>query len=176
MEVDFELELELPEQETEIQNGSVIQQGEKYKLDIEDRAIYSNGEAVWLHLKRNNEVQINDPEMDEDSGLMSPKDMLQLYESGEFEYAITAEPLLNGKKNTQIDFKPMDRDSEFSKMSLFVDKKSKKMSQMKVFSKDGSRYTLKIIDIRANMNYSPEIFAFDESKYPGIHVEDLRID
>ena len=50
------------------------------------------------------------------------------------------------------------------------------VAQMKVFSKDGSRYTLKIIDIRANMNYTSDVFAFDESKYPGIHVEDLRID
>jgi len=176
LEVDFELVLELPQQEAEIQNGLVIQQGDNYKLELDDRAIYSNGEYVWLHIKKNNEVQINDAEMDEDAGLMSPKDMLQLYESGEFIYGITGEPLIDGKKTTQIDFKPLDSDSEFSKMSLFVDKKSKKMSQMKVFSKDGSRYTLKINDITPNKKYVPAIFAFDESQFPGIHVEDLRID
>ena len=176
LEVDFELLLELPQQEAEEQNGKVIQQGDKYKLELDDRAIYSDGEYVWLHIKKNNEVQINDAEMDDESAMMSPKDMLQLYESGEFFYAITAEPLLNGKKVTQIEFKPMDRDSEFSKMALYVDKKSDKMAQMKVFSKDGGRYTLKINDITPNKKYAPNIFVFDESKFPGIHVEDLRID
>jgi outer membrane lipoprotein-sorting protein len=176
MEVNFELTLELPQQEAEIQSGIVIQQGENYKLELNDRAIYSNGAYVWLHIKKNNEVQINDADMDEEANLMSPKDMLQLYESGEFVYFITAEPLLNGKKVTQIEFKPLDRDSEFSKLTLYVDKKSQKMAQMKVFSKDGGRYTLKINDITPNKKYPLDIFTFDESKYPGIHVEDLRID
>lgn len=176
MEVNFELVLELPQQEAEVQDGIVIQQGGNYKLELDDRAIYSNGEYVWVHIKKNNEVQINDAEMDEEANMMSPKDMLQLYESGDFVYMITAEPLLDGKKVTQIDFKPLDRDSEFSKMTLYVDKKSKKMAQMKVFSKDGGRYTLKINDITANKEYSLATFVFDESKFPGIHVEDLRID
>lgn len=176
MEVKFELILELPQQETEIQNGLVIQQGKNYKLELDDRAIYSNGEYVWLHIKKNNEVQINDAEDDDEGSMMSPKDMLQLYESGKFAYAITAEPLLDGRKVTQIEFKPLDRDSEFSKMTLYVDKKTKKMSQMKVFSKDGGRYTLKINDITPNKKYSLDTFSFDESKFPGIHVEDLRID
>lgn len=176
MEVNFKLVLELPQQEAEIQNGLVIQQGEMYKLDLDDRSIYCDGTSVWLHVKKNNEVQLNDADMDDEESMMSPKDMLQLYESGEFEYAITAEPLLDGKKVTQIEFKPLDRDSEFSKMALYIDKKTQKMAQMKVFSKDGSRYTLKINDITANKNYSPDTFTFDASKYPGIHVEDLRID
>jgi outer membrane lipoprotein carrier protein len=89
---------------------------------------------------------------------------------------ITAEPLLDGKKVTQIEFKPLDRDSEYSKMVLYVDEKSKEMAQMKVFSKDGGRYTLKINDIVANKKYAMETFTFDESKFPGIHIEDLRID
>lgn len=176
MEVDFDLTLELPGQEKEVQKGNVIQQGDKYKLDLNDRGIVSNGQSVWLHIKKNNEVQINDAEMDEEANMMSPKDMLSLYESGEFVYAITAEPLLEGKKVTQIEFKPLDRDSEFSKMTLFVDKKSGKMAQMKVFSKDGGRYTLQVNSIVPNKQYDPSTFVFDADQYPGIHIEDLRID
>lgn len=176
MEIDFNLVLELPGQEAETQKGIVIQQGEKYKLELDDRAIYSNGEYVWVHVKKNNEVQINDADMGDEENMLSPKDMLNLYESGEFVYAITAEPLIDGKKVTQIEFKPLDRDSEFSKMVLYVSKKSGKMAQMKVFSKDGGRYTLKINDIVSNRQYGQEVFKFDESKFPGIHIEDLRID
>jgi outer membrane lipoprotein-sorting protein len=176
MEVDFDLILELPGQESETQKGLVIQQDEKFKLQLDDRSIYSDGEYVWLYVKKNNEVQINDADMGDEANMLSPKDMLKLYESGEFVYAITAEPLLDGKKVTQIEFKPLDRDSEFSKMTLYVSKKTSEMVQMKVFSKDGGRYTLKINDIAANGKYSPEVFRFDESLFPGVHIEDLRID
>ena len=176
MKIDFNLILELPGQDAETQKGMVIQQDEKYKLELDDRAIYSDGNYVWLHVKKNNEVQINDADMGDEENMLSPKDMLNLYESGEFVYAITAEPLLDGKKVTQIEFKPLDRDSEFSKMVLYVSKNSGEMSQMKVFSKDGGRYTLKINEILPNRQYGPEVFRFDESKFPGIHIEDLRID
>jgi len=177
MEVDFNLVMELPGQDAEEQKGKVIQQGEKYSLDVGDRALVSDGTSVWVHIKKNNEVQINDAEMDEEgAGMLSPKDMLKLYESGDYIYAIVDEPLLDGEKMVQIDFKPLDRNNEFSKMSLFVKKSSKEMAQMKVFSKDGGRYTLKISDITANKEYDPATFVFDESKYPGIYIEDLRID
>jgi len=176
MEVDFDLLMELPGQPAENQKGKVIQQDDMYFLELDERAIYSNGEYVWMHIKKNNEVQINDADMGEEANMLSPKDMLSLYESGEFVYVIVAEPLLDGRKVTQIDFKPLDRDSEFSKMTLYIDSSTKKMSQMKVFSKDGSKYTLKINDITPNKKYDLAVFAFDESQFPGIHVEDLRID
>ncbi len=176
MKVSFDLVMDFQDGEREIQKGSVIQQGKMFKMDIGERSIYSNGEYTWVHIKKNKEVQINDADMEEGTNMLSPKDMLSLYSTGKYVYAIIAEPLLDGKKVTQIDFKPLDKYSEFSKMSLYVDKITKKMAQMKVFSKDGSRYTLIIDDIVANKKYDLATFVFDESKFPDIHVEDLRID
>lgn len=176
MEADFDLTIELPEQEKEVQKGKVIQQGDKFFLDIDQQAIYNDGNYVWLHVKKNNEVQINDPDMGDDTELLSPTDMLTIYESGDYVYSITDSPVVGGKKMTQIDFKPLDRDSEYFKISLVVDKAQNKMHEMKVFSKDGSRFTLKINNIVTNRQYEPSTFTFDESKWPGIHIEDLRID
>jgi len=176
MEVDFTLTIKLPEQEPEIQKGFIKQQGDLFVLDIDQQSIYNNGKAVWLHVKKNNEVQINDADMGEDTELLSPKDMLTIYESGEFVYQITDYPIVDGEKMTQIDFKPLDRDSEYFKITLLASKKDGKMSEMTVFSKDGSRYILKINNIVPNKDYDPAIFTFDESKFPGIYIEDLRID
>lgn len=176
MEVDFNLTIQLPEQPEEVQKGKIIQQGENYVLHIDNQSIYSNGEAIWLHLKRNNEVQINDPDMGEETDMLSPKDMLRIYESGDFAYFLTESPMVEGKRMNKIEFKPLDSDSEYFKISLLVEKSANKMVEMKVFSKDGSRYILKINNIVPNKDYDPAIFAFDESKFPGIYIEDLRID
>jgi outer membrane lipoprotein-sorting protein len=61
-------------------------------------------------------------------------------------------------------------------MRLTVDKKTNKMVYLRVFSRDGSRYTLKVNDIIANKKYDPGIFTFNPKVAPGVHIEDLRID
>jgi len=78
MEVEFDLVMDLPGQDAETQKGKVIQQGEMFMVDMTDRAITSNGDIIWLHIKKNNEVQINDADMDDDeTNMLSPKDMLK---------------------------------------------------------------------------------------------------
>lgn len=176
MEADFDLTIALPEQDPEIQKGKIIQQGDMFVLDLEEQAIYSNGEAMWLHIKKNNEVQINDADAGEGSDMLSPKDMMTIYESGDYVYFISDTPTIGAKKMTQIEFKPLDSDSEYFKIVLLAEKSTNKMAQMEVFSKDGSRYILKINNIVPNKAYDPSVFKFDTSKYPGIYIEDLRID
>jgi len=175
MEVIFDLVLDLPEQKPETQKGKVIQMGEMYILDLQDQGIYCDGNYVWLHLRDNNEVQINDIDEDAEDSFLTPRDMMTIYESEDYEYAIVGKENKGNITLTNIEFKPTDPDSEYSKLRISVDRKKNRMSQMEVFSKDGSRYTLNIREILSNKTYLNSIFTFDASKYPGIHVEDLRL-
>lgn len=176
MEVDFQLTLKLPEQPEEIQKGTVGQQDDKYFVKMEKQEIFSDGETLWLFLKDNNEVQLNNVETDEEMSMLSPKDMLQIYENDDFVYAITGSENINAVPYTQIEFKPTSLDSEYSKMRLSVDPKAKKMHELEVFGKDGSRYTLTVDNMRPNASFVESDFIFDPTKYKGIHIEDLRID
>ena len=175
MEVTFDLILDLPDQSPETQNGKVIQKGDKYVLDLDDQAIYCDGNYVWLHLKDNEEVQINDIDEDADDAFLTPKDMMTIYESDDYTYGITGTEKSKGTSITLIEFKPTDPDSEYSKLRLSVDKKANRMTSMKVFSKDGSKYTLVVKDIIKNKDFADAAFVFDPKKFPGIHVEDLRL-
>ncbi len=175
VEMSFSLEIEIPEQAMETQKGSIIQSGKKYKIDLDDQSIYCNGSVVWVHLKTNKEVQINDYEEDMGGELMSPNDLLNVYESGEYEYALVNEERQDGVKVQQIEFKPTDRDSEYSKMRLSVIKGKKRIQQVKVFAKDGSRFTMKVHETLPNKKYTPETFEFDGSKFPEVYIEDLRL-
>mgnify|MGYP000276831719 CR=1 FL=1 len=177
MEIDFNLIMEIPGQEEENQKGNVIRQADKYKLSVGDRVIFSNGDYIWLYIGKNNEVQINDADLGDDSeDMISPTNMLQMYESGDFVYAITDEPFVDGRKLTKIDFKPLDKDTEYSKIALFVDTRENDIKQIKIFSKDGSRYTLQVNGVKSNEKYASDVFEFNSSDYPGVHIEDLRID
>ena len=176
MEINFSMELELPNKPTEIQNGTVIQDGKKYQLKMKDQEIYCDNKSVWVYLKKNKEVQISDYDESESSAIMSPKQLLTLYEKGEYIYAIIEERKVGNVTFSDIEFKPVSKKSDFTKMRLTVDKNSNKMVSLRVFSKDGSKYMLKINDIKSNKKYDPALFIFNPKAVTGVHIEDLRID
>ena len=177
LEADFTLTIEIPEQDTETQTGTISQKGEKYHLLLDDQAIISDGNTLWYYLKNKNEVQINNVEEDHEEGeIMSPKALLRIYESKQFLYALTNESTEGKVAIQQIEFKPIDRDSDYSKLRLTIDKKNKRMMRIKAFGKDGSRFTLKIKEFKPNKALSDQFFVFDETRYKDIRVEDLRID
>jgi len=176
MEVKFEIDLELPGKALEKQKGTVIQDGKKYQVKLQDQEIYADGKTIWVYLKKNKEVQITNMEEGEASAFMSPKQMMTMYDSGEFVYSIIEERKVGDAQFVDIEFKPLSKKTEYTKMRLTIDKKANKMVSLRVFSRDGSRYTLKVSDILPNKKYDPAMFTFNTKSVQGLHIEDLRMD
>lgn len=178
VEADFKLTIEIPEEDKEIQTGNLAQKGEQYRLSLDNQAIYSNGKTLWLYLKSNNEVQINNVEdfEEEEEDFLSPKDLLRIYEKEDFIYALTNDGYENGLAVQQIEFKPIDKDSEYAKMRVTIDKKKTQIIRIKAFAIDGARYTMDVTKFKPNLSYTNADFVFNPKDFPGIHVEDLRID
>jgi outer membrane lipoprotein carrier protein len=177
LEATFSLTIELPGQPKEVQKGTIGQDGNKFRLDMTDQVIVSDGATTWVYLKKNNEVQINkaDPSGAGDSDFMTPKELLKRYEKGDFIYAVTDKTTEGGRVLTQIEFKPKDKKSEFSKMRVAVDEKNVAIASIKAFAKDGSRYTFAVSKQTPNKVFAAGHFTFDPKKYPGVKVEDLRM-
>lgn len=173
MEAAFSLIIEIPEQAKEVQKGTLSQAGDQYRLNLSDQTIISDGTTVWMHLRSMNEVQIMDVE--ESAGeFLSPKDLLQIYEQEDFVYALTNQMKEGDKLIEQIEFKPIDRDSDYSKMRLSVDKRKNEIVRVKVFSRDGARYTMRIDNWTNKKTFPTNHFNFNASDFPDIYVEDLR--
>lgn len=175
---DFKLIIEIPEEDKEVQSGTLAQQGEQYRLALDNQSIYCDGTTLWLYLKSNNEVQVNnvDDFEEEEEEFLSPKDLLRIYEKEDFIFALVNDGFENGKAIQQIEFKPIDKDSEYSKMRLTIDKKKNEIVRIKAFSKDSARYTMEITKFSPNKTYKKADFMFNTANFPGVHVEDLRID
>ncbi len=173
--MDFRLIIEVPGEERQIQTGRMIQQGEQYFVQLPDRDIYCDGKSLWLYLKEENEVQINNVEEDEDSGIVSPRDFLEIYQSNEYEYALTNEFVEKGRQIAQIEFKPVDSDSDIAKIRLTIDKNTKEILQLRTFYKDGTRVGLVLSGLSANEIYPVETFRWKKSNCPDCYVEDLRM-
>ncbi len=175
MEVAFDLEIQLPGRAVEKQSGTVIQQGKQFQVKMKEQEMYSDGKTTWVYLKKNKEVQIFEAADALSGGFISPSDMMQMYDNGSFSYVLAEERVVQAKKYADIEFKPVDRYAEYSKIRMTVDKNSNKMVSLKVFSKDGSRFILQVKSLVPNKKYAPAMFVFNAKAVPGIHVEDLRM-
>ncbi|MBL7803633.1 MAG: outer membrane lipoprotein carrier protein LolA [Saprospiraceae bacterium] len=174
-ELAFTLTLEVPGQAQEVQKGTTAQAGNQFRLDMDDQVIVSDGKTTWVYVKKNNEVQINDAAPGDQSEFLTPKELLRRYQKGDFLYAITEKSTVGGKLLTHIEFKPVSRNSEYSKIRVSVDEKALTIESIKAFAKDGSRYTFKITRLSPNKTLPADHFSFDTKKYPGVRVEDLRM-
>lgn len=173
----FTLEIEIPEEPIDKQTGVLKQQGDKYYVDFNSYSMISDGKSLWIHNKANEEVQLNDaPDEGEmgDEDFIAPQDFYKFYQSGKYAYALTNAIYEEGKSVLQIEFKPLDDDSEYSKIRMTIEKKTSRVKRVKVFSKDSSRFTLTINELTPNKTFSNSDFVFDKSKFPDVHVEDLR--
>ncbi|MCA0235598.1 MAG: outer membrane lipoprotein carrier protein LolA [Bacteroidetes bacterium] len=174
LEASFNLSIEVPGQPKEVQKGKISQEGDKFRLEMDQQIIVSDAKTTWVYLKKNNEVQINNAQPGADNGFLTPKELLKRYQKGDFLYAINDKLTENGKVITLIEFKPKDRNSEYSKFRLSIDEKAGTIQGIKAFSKDGSRYSFDISRLSTNKSFAAGTFGFDTKKYPGVHVEDLR--
>jgi outer membrane lipoprotein carrier protein len=175
LEATFALVIELPGQPKETQKGNIAQEGDKFKLVMNDQTIISDGTSTWVYLKKNNEVQINNTDKADANGFLTPKELLNRYQKGDFLYAITEKVTEGGKLLTLVEFKPKDKNSEYSKLRVSIDAKNNTIESIKAFAKDGSRYSFNISKLTPNKKFTTSDFTFDKAKFPNVKVEDLRM-
>ncbi|MGB3546549.1 MAG: outer membrane lipoprotein carrier protein LolA [Saprospiraceae bacterium] len=173
---DFTVETALAERPVEKQSGTLSRSGDKFHFKMGTQEAFSDGKALYLVLNDNKEVQINNlpDEGDDTGGILTPQSMLSFYANGGFVLALVDERSEGGKVLQYIEMKPVDRNGDYSKMRMVVDKKAKEIVEIKAFAKDGSRFTFTLNKVRANQALPATLFAYNKDRYPGYHLEDLR--
>ena len=157
----------------EKQQGEVMQQGNKYRIEYGGNLLVSDGETVWTYTKSINEVQINtySPEENEDEWL-SPDKILKVYEN-EDDFLVS--PPLENDSECAIEMKPRSEDTDFFKIRITISKANNELRQVIIFGHHNLRYTFDIEEIKS-ASIASAYFKFDKSKYPGVEEIDLRED
>lgn len=176
LEMEFSLQIEVPGQPTENQKGTFKSEGDsKFRLDMPDQTIISDGTTTWIHLKKNNEVQITDADPKGEQSLISPRELIKIYQKGEYLYTLTAEEKMGDRTTQNVEFKPVSKKSEYSKLRLAIDKKTQQLASIKAFAKDGGRYTFTVKSQSPDKKMEAALFTWDKAKNPNVKVEDLRM-
>ncbi|NND06982.1 MAG: outer membrane lipoprotein carrier protein LolA [Saprospiraceae bacterium] len=172
----FQLNIDFPEQEIVTQQGSYLQKGNHYRLEMPNMISMSDGETQWLIDREAEEVQIHTFLEDDKENLMNPTNLLSIYNNPRFEYMLTGEKSMGGRATQQIEFKPKDKQSEYAKARMTVEKATSEIISVEVFGKDGTKYIVDIKQVQPNQEPTVDQFVFQEKQFPNFHVEDLRID
>lgn len=176
MQATFRLDIEFPGQAVESQTGSLSKSGDLFRFKLGDQEGIGDGEALYVILHDNKEVQINNlPEEGEDAGMLTPQNLFSFYDQGQFILALQGEETQNGRRVQLIEMKPVNRaESDFTKLRMIVDKQRKDVVKLMAFARDGSRFTFHLDKVTANQAIPAARFKFNKSDFTGYHITDLR--
>jgi len=171
---DFVFTTENPQSNSkESQEGTlyVKANANKYKMQMTEQDMVSDGKSVWTYLKDDKEVQVADVDNTEDG--INPARIFTIYEKG-FKYLYTGDSRSGNKIYQMIDLSPLDIKKPFFKIRLSIDKVARQIANVVIFDKNGNKYTYSIKTFTPNVKVPESTFAFDAKKYPGVEVVDLR--
>ena len=169
MTIEFDFILENKSQNIkEQQQGTLVLEGKKFQLIMDNQIIINDGESQWIYLTDMNEVQIikHDPK-DE---MMSPNKLFTIYESG-YKYTYVGANSEKGKRLQIIDLFPK-ASREFMKITIAVDAASNQIQRITIHDKNGGTYSYVVKSFKSNTVIKPILFK--SSDFPGVEVIDLR--
>ena len=171
LKANLTITIHLPEQEPYDQKSEVYLKGQNYKLVMEEEEIICDNKSVWRYLKDMNEVQINDYEPADNE--ITPTNIFNIYEN-DFYYLYVGPIKEKGVSYEEIELAPMDKSKSYFKVKVWVSFEDHLIHKMKVYDKNGSRYTYSITNIETNLGLQDSFFQFNKADYPGVRTEDLR--
>lgn len=171
LKADLDITMDIPNQDPYMQKAVVYIKGQSYRLELVDEVIICDNKSVWRYLKDLNEVQISDYEPADDE--ITPTNIFNIYEN-DFYYLYAELDKVDGKDYHVIDLTPMDKSKSFFKVKVWVSVNDSFIHKMKVFDKNGSRYTYALNQLIKNGAFEDAVFEFNKADYPDVYIEDLR--
>ncbi|MCA6074005.1 LolA family protein [Fulvivirga sedimenti] len=151
--------------------GKITVKGEKYRLELDEQVVINDGTTFWTYLPDVNEVNIDNYDPDEDE--ISPSKIYEAYKDG-YKYVYIGDETVGGTKHAVIDLVPNDKDAQYFKIKLFISQSDNSLTKWTMFDKSGNQYHYTIDNFNSGINPTDAYFQFDQSKYPGVEVIDLR--
>jgi len=157
----------------ESSDGNIILKGNKYRLYLMDVYTYFDGKTIYQHLVDAEEVNIKEPDEEDEEAGLNPTQIFNLYETG-FKYSYVEEQTTPAGTFHVIDLFPLDEEKSFSRVRLHIDTKSLEMKSLVAIGKDGNNITIKIKKFEPNIDFKDSDFIFDQTANPDVEVVDMR--
>ncbi len=152
--------------------GSLASKGNKFYIQMDGDASFSDGSNIYNYDKGAKEMQIT--KVNPNDNTITPQKLFTDFYEKDFLYKLNDEVKKGGKIIEQIELTPMDKTQPYFKIILEVDKISSAITGAKIFEKNGNKYIYTIKSFHPNVALADSKFNFSKSDYPGVEVIDLR--
>ncbi|MGI6477932.1 MAG: LolA family protein [Salinivirgaceae bacterium] len=153
--------------------GTLWQKQDKYKLVLMESETYCNGKHKWVYMPEVEEVNLYNVDKSKSESLLdNPQQIFTIYTKG-FKYQLIGEISEAGKTLTEVELVPENRNVEYFKIKVLIDKANNRIEQIKYFSKDGSRITVSVIKYTIDQAYPDDFFTFDINKHKDVILIDM---
>jgi outer membrane lipoprotein carrier protein len=155
-------------------SGTVYMKGTKYRMSIPPaQDIFCDGSNTWSYDKSSNEVKID--KVDPGASAITPQKIFTNFYDKDFLYKLNNDTKVNGKAVQEIELTPFDKSKPYFKVLVYIDKVTRNLVSTKLFDKNGSHTTIAVNAFSPNNPaVTDAVFVFDQKKYPGVEVVDLR--
>lgn len=156
--------------------GKIWIKSNKFKLEIFDFVMFSDGSNIYQYLPDVNEAYKTKPDPSENDGdfqLFNPQTYFN-FSSNAFRSNLLRETTQNNRSVYEIDLIPFDvLKSDYSRIRVMVERSTLQLVNLRVSMKDGTNYTLAFNPYNIQPALSDSFFTFNPSEYPNVEVVDL---
>ncbi len=145
-------------------NGTIYIKGRKFHTATPMATVWFDGRTQWTYLKRNNEVNVNNPSESELQAI-NPYNFIYMYKSG-YNSSVTTKG-----NDYQIHLKATGN-KQIKEMYVTVNKKSYVPSQIRMLQ--GKTWTTITVTNFKKANLGDNTFRFNSRDFPSAEVIDLR--
>jgi outer membrane lipoprotein carrier protein len=153
--------------------GKITIQGEKYRLIFMGAQSFFDGQTLWSYLEEVNEVNISEPEQNDNDIFSKPQEIFTIYDR-DFKYQLIDQYNENDISVAIVDLYPFDIDEDYSRIRLEVNTDKYQLQSVTIFGKDGSHYIIKFFNYKTNIDLDSTYFTFNKADYPNVEVIDMR--
>ena len=155
------------------QKGKLKINGDKFRLNLDDYIVITDGVTTWTYNKADNEIMIDNNADIEDDSQIKPSEIFTIWETG-FKYAYEKSEAVAGINCDVIKLFPKDPSKRsFHTIKLYISANSE-LKKMIVNGKSGDNYLYQINKLVPNENFTESTFTYKASEFPGADVIDNR--
>jgi outer membrane lipoprotein-sorting protein len=153
--------------------GNLYMKGAKYRITlVGGQDIFCDGINIWTYDNATNEVTIS--KFDPAQNTITPQKLFTNFYDKDFLYKLNADKTEAGKQLHEVELTPYDKSKSFFKVYLLIDKATKTIYNTKIMEKSGVHYIYTVSALNGNAQVADDVFVFDQKKYPGVELVDLR--
>ena len=154
--------------------GHILIEEDKFKLDLGEFVIISNGVSVWTYEKETNDCYLDDADMLIEEG-MDPSKIFTIWED-DFKTEWMGKEMVSDRNCVHINLYPKNsEDKPYHTMQLFVDEAALEVVKIIVKGRDGMNTVYLIESFNAGIKIPSSSFSFETNQFPGATIIDNRI-